>query len=44
LLSLPARIVGRVGGEALVLKGDAPLALVALRTAHEAWLPAYMST
>ena len=43
LLALPARIVGRVGGDALVLKGEAPLPLAELRTAHESWLPNYMS-
>ena len=43
MLALPARIVGRVGGDALVLKGEAPLPLTELRTAHESWLPNYMS-
>jgi phosphoribosylformylglycinamidine synthase len=42
LLALPARIVGRVSGQALALKGEAPVALDALRTAHEGWLPQYM--
>jgi phosphoribosylformylglycinamidine (FGAM) synthase-like enzyme len=42
LLALPARIVGRVSGQALALKGEAPVALDALRTAHESWLPQYM--
>ena len=41
LLALPARVVGRVGGDALTLKGEAALALDDLRTAHEGWLPAY---
>ena len=27
----------------MVLKGEPPLPLADLRTAHEAWLPAYMS-
>lgn len=44
LLALPARIVGRVGGDALILKGEAILPLADLRSAHEAWLPAYMGT
>ena len=39
LLALPARVVGRVGGDALALKGEAALALADLRPAHEAWLP-----
>ncbi len=43
LLELPARIVGRVGGQAITLKGESELALADLRTAHEAWLPGYMS-
>jgi phosphoribosylformylglycinamidine synthase subunit PurL len=44
LLSLPARIVGRVGGDALVLKGEPELKLALLRAAHEAWLPQFMSS
>ena len=43
LLALPARVVGRVGGDALALKGESPLTLADLRTANEAWLPAYMA-
>jgi phosphoribosylformylglycinamidine synthase len=43
LLALPARIVGRTGGEAIALKGEAPLALIELRSAHEAWLPRFMA-
>jgi len=42
LLALPARVVGRVGGEALVLKEEAILPLAELRAAHEDWLPRYM--
>lgn len=42
LLALPARIVGRTGGEALLLKGEPALPLASLRQAHEAWLPDYM--
>ncbi|HXF55411.1 MAG TPA: phosphoribosylformylglycinamidine synthase subunit PurL [Hyphomicrobiaceae bacterium] len=42
LLALPARIVGRTGGEALLLKGEAALALGDLKSAHESWLPHYM--
>ncbi|MCB1549849.1 MAG: phosphoribosylformylglycinamidine synthase II, partial [Hyphomicrobiaceae bacterium] len=41
-LALPARIVGRIEGEALELKGEAPLPLATLAAAHEAWLPGYM--
>ncbi len=43
LLELPARIVGRVGGSAITLKGEAELTLSDLRSAHEGWLPSYMS-
>ena len=42
LLALPARIVGRTGGDALALKGEPGLVLADLGAAHEAWLPAYM--
>jgi phosphoribosylformylglycinamidine synthase len=42
LLALPARIVGRVGGDVLSLKGESPLPLAQLRSAHEAWLPGFM--
>jgi phosphoribosylformylglycinamidine synthase len=42
LLALPARVIGRVGGEALVLKEEAVLPLAELRAAHEDWLPRYM--
>jgi phosphoribosylformylglycinamidine synthase subunit PurL len=43
LLSIPARIVGVVGGNALSLKGEADLPLDTLRTVHEGWMPTYMS-
>jgi phosphoribosylformylglycinamidine synthase len=42
LLALPARVVGRVGGRALVLKDEAALPLAQLRAAHESWLPQLM--
>jgi phosphoribosylformylglycinamidine synthase II len=42
LLALPARVVARVGGEALTLKDEAPLALADLRAGHEGWMPGYM--
>jgi phosphoribosylformylglycinamidine synthase len=42
LLALPARVVARVGGDALTLKDEAALPLADLRTAHEGWLPRYM--
>ena len=43
LLALPARVVGRVGGDALSLKEEATLALRDLRLAHETWLPNFMA-
>ncbi|MFM9940179.1 MAG: phosphoribosylformylglycinamidine synthase subunit PurL [Hyphomicrobiaceae bacterium] len=42
LLSLPARIVGRVGGTGLTLKGETAMPLAELRGAHEGWLPQFM--
>ena len=39
---IPARVIGKVGGDALKLPGEAPLMLETLRRAHESWLPAYM--
>jgi phosphoribosylformylglycinamidine synthase subunit PurL len=42
LLALPARIVGRTAGEALVLRGETALPLAELRAAHEQWLPQLM--
>ncbi|MBN9268321.1 MAG: phosphoribosylformylglycinamidine synthase II, partial [Hyphomicrobium sp.] len=43
LLGLAVRIIGRTGGDAIQLKGEAPLSLVQLRKGHAAWLPEYMS-
>ena len=43
LLALPARVVGRIEGEAIVLKDEAALLLTDLRAAHESWLPEYMA-
>jgi phosphoribosylformylglycinamidine synthase len=42
LLALPARVVARVGGEALTLRDEAALLLSDLRAAHEGWMPDYM--
>jgi phosphoribosylformylglycinamidine synthase len=42
LLSLPARIIGRVGGQAVVLPGEPPVAVGDLRELHEGWLPRFM--
>ena len=42
LLGLPARIVGKIGGASMTLKGEAPLPLDQLRKVHEGWLPGLM--
>ncbi len=42
LLALTARIVGRVGGDALSLKGEEPVTLQELADAHQGWLPRYV--
>jgi phosphoribosylformylglycinamidine synthase len=42
LLELPARIVGRTGGDAIRMKGETALPLSELRAAHESWLPNLM--
>ena len=41
-VGLPARIIGRVGGQHLSIPGEPPLSLVELRAAHEAWMPDFM--
>ncbi|MEZ5856900.1 MAG: phosphoribosylformylglycinamidine synthase subunit PurL [Hyphomicrobiaceae bacterium] len=43
LLALPARIVGRVVGSQLTLKGEDAVPLDQLRAIHERWLPTYMA-
>jgi phosphoribosylformylglycinamidine synthase len=42
-LALPARVIGRTGGEAIALEGEEALALADLRSVHEAWLPEFMA-
>ena len=42
LLELPARIVGRTGGESISLKGETSLPLSELRAAHEGWMKGLM--
>jgi phosphoribosylformylglycinamidine synthase subunit PurL len=42
LLALPARVIGRVGGDVLALKGETALSVSDLRSAHESWFPQYM--
>jgi phosphoribosylformylglycinamidine synthase subunit PurL len=41
-LGLPARVIGKAGGAAITLKGEAALSLADLRHVHEAWLPGVM--
>jgi phosphoribosylformylglycinamidine synthase len=44
LLALPARVVGKVGGDSLTLRGDEdPYPLAKLRALNENWLPDYMA-
>jgi phosphoribosylformylglycinamidine synthase len=43
LLALAARIVGRVSGDSLTLKGEQPLPLAQLKATNEAWFPAFMA-
>ena len=43
LLALPARVIGRTGGNDLQLPGESALSLDELRAAHESWMPDYMS-
>jgi phosphoribosylformylglycinamidine synthase len=40
---VPLRLLGRVGGDAIKLEGEAPLPLAALVIAHEDWLPRFMA-
>jgi phosphoribosylformylglycinamidine synthase len=40
---VPAALLGYSGGAALVVKGLVSLELSDIKTAHEAWLPAYMN-
>jgi phosphoribosylformylglycinamidine synthase len=38
---VPAQVIGRIGGDALSLPGEAPLALSELRHLHEGWFATY---
>ena len=40
---VPLRLLGKVGGDAIVLDGEAPLPLATLKAAHEGWLPRFMA-
>ncbi|HYJ58446.1 MAG TPA: phosphoribosylformylglycinamidine synthase subunit PurL [Methyloceanibacter sp.] len=40
---VPLRLLGKVGGDAIVLAGEAPLSFATLKAAHEHWLPRFMA-
>ena len=40
---VPLRLLGKVGGDAIALDGEPPLALAALGAVHEDWLPRFMA-
>jgi phosphoribosylformylglycinamidine synthase len=40
---VPLAVIGRTGGDALQLPGEAPISINALKSRHEAWLPDYMA-
>jgi phosphoribosylformylglycinamidine synthase len=40
---VPLRLLGKVGGDAIALDGEPPLALAALWAVHEDWLPRFMA-
>lgn len=39
---VPCVRIGTTGGDAIVIAGEAPVTIEALRTSHERWLPEYM--
>ncbi|MDP9139030.1 MAG: phosphoribosylformylglycinamidine synthase subunit PurL [Pseudomonadota bacterium] len=42
-LSVPAEVIGSVGGHALIIAGRVSISLDELRSVHEGWFPALMS-
>jgi phosphoribosylformylglycinamidine synthase subunit PurL len=40
---VPVRLLGRTGGDAIVVAGEAPLPFTALKAAYEGWLPRFMA-
>jgi len=40
---VPCARIGTTGGDSIAVAGEVPVAIEALNTAFEAWLPAYMS-
>ena len=43
IAKVPLRLIGRVGGDAIGLAGEAALPLAALKASHEDWLPSFMA-
>ncbi|MGO9171940.1 MAG: phosphoribosylformylglycinamidine synthase subunit PurL [Rhodomicrobium sp.] len=43
-LGLPARVAAQIEGDAIAVRGEAPLPLSRLRQAHEGWLPGFMAS
>jgi phosphoribosylformylglycinamidine synthase len=43
IAKVPVRLLGRTGGDAIVIAGEAALPLAALKAAHESWLPRFMA-
>ncbi|MGH6960750.1 MAG: AIR synthase-related protein, partial [Dongiaceae bacterium] len=41
---VPARPIGKTGGDALTLADGPAISVARMKTAHEAWLPAYMAS
>jgi phosphoribosylformylglycinamidine synthase len=40
---VPVRVLGTVEGDSIALPGETPLALTALKAAHEGWMPRFMA-
>jgi phosphoribosylformylglycinamidine synthase II len=43
LMVLQARVIGRVGGDSLTLKGEDAFPLEKLRAIHQSWMPGFMT-
>jgi phosphoribosylformylglycinamidine synthase len=39
---VPARVLGRTGGDRLILADGVAISLADLKSVHEGWLPGYM--
>jgi len=42
-LGIPMTVLGSTGGDSLILPGEKAISVTELRSAHESWLPTYMS-